>query len=133
MIPDPYNRHQEGADALEEGFFLIHRDRASRVDIPVKIWFGAPTDPVTNELLDRSHRWQIMVGTTLLEDDEPMRIGGLWIRDIADLWPACGRHRIDELEYDYRLARHDWAAEYDPTDPHGEIGGRIDPMTCALP
>lgn len=132
MIPDPFTRAQSGVDALEEGFFLIHRDRADRVDIPVKIWFGPPADPETGEPLERSWRWQVMIGVAMLED-EPMHVGGIWFRQFSDLWPACAKHRIDEAEYTYRIARHDWASDHSPMDPHGEIGGRIDPMTCALP
>lgn len=131
MIPDPYLREQGVPDALVEGFYLIKRRRAGRIDMPVRIWFGAPLDEEGNEL-DRSHRWQIMVAGILL-GDEPLAIGGVTIAHLSDLWPACADEPIDRDEYDYRIERAAWAAQYDPTDPFATPGGRIDPMTAPLP
>jgi hypothetical protein len=132
MIPDPFVRDRCGADPLIEGFYLIQSSRGKRVDVPVHVWFGGPLDPETGEELDRSPRWQIQIGFQLLEE-VPMRVGAVWINDITDVWPMCMRWPIEEAEYRYRLERASWAGNYDPMDPHGEIGGRIDPMTCRLP
>lgn len=132
MIPDPFLFERHGADALAAGFYLLQSTRGTRVDIPVRVWFGAPEDPETGEELDRSPRWQIKIGFQLLED-EPMRIGAIWFNDITDVWPTCARRPIDEVEYRYRLERASWAGQYDPEDAHGQIGGLIDPMTCRLP
>lgn len=132
MIPDPFIRERTGADPLIEGFYLIRMDRSRRVSIPVRIWFGAPADPETGEDLDRSHRWQIQIGFQLLED-EPLRIGGVTIEHLSDVWPTCARNPIDEVDWRYRLERAEWAARNDDSDPFSQLGGRIDPMTCALP
>jgi hypothetical protein len=129
MIPDPFVPERTGADPLIEGYYLMRR--AGRVDVPVRIWFGPPADPETGEELDRSPRWQIQVGFQLL-DEEPMRIGGIWIEDLTDIWPACAKVTVDEAEWRYRLERAEWAGNYDPNDALGELGGRIDPMTCTL-
>lgn len=132
MIPEPFTRARSGADPLIEGFYLLRLTRARRVDIPVRIWFGAPRDPETGEELDRSHRWQIQVGFRLLED-EPLSIGGIRVDDITDIWPRVARDPIDEVDYRYRLERAEWAVNNDENDPFSQLGGRIDPMTCSLP
>lgn len=129
MIPKPFIRERDGADALVEGSYLIRR--AGRVDVPVRVWFGAPLDE-TGQELDRSPRWQVQVGFQLLEQ-EPVVVGGIRIVNLDDIWPACARLPIDKDEWKHRLERAEWAAEYDPDDAHAEIGGRVDPMTARLP
>lgn len=130
MITDPFIRCQTGPERLIEGFYLISRRRANRVDMPVRIWFGAPIDEDGNEL-DRSPRWQVMVCGVLL--DQSIHIGGIAIDTVADIWPACADAPITRDDYDYRIARAAWAAENDPHDPFGSPAGRIDPMTAPLP
>ena len=132
MIPDPFIHERGGADPLVEGYYLLRLDSARRVSIPVRVWFGPPRDPHTLEELDRSHRWQIQVGFRLLED-EPLSIGGIRINDITDVWPRVARDPIDEVDFRYRLERGEWAVQNDETDPFSQLGGVIDPMTCALP
>lgn len=132
MIADAFTRIQTGADALVEGHYLIILARSRRVDIPVRVWFGPPCDPDTGEEMDRSPRWQVKVGFDMLAG-EPVRVGPLRIEALSDIWPACARNPIDEAEYRYRMERASWAAQYDPEDPHGTVGGRIDPMTARLP
>lgn len=117
---------------MQEGFWLIQRRRALRVDMPVRIWFGQPDDPVTGEPIDRSPRWRIQIGGVDL-DEEPLTIGGITFTALSDFWPACMREPIDEPDYRFRIERQEWAAEYDPFDPFGETGGRIDAMTATLP
>ncbi len=130
MIPDAFHFERTGADPLIAGHYLVRR--GGRVDIPVRIWFGPPVDPETGEELDRSPRWQVQVGFDRLEE-EPVRVGGIWIEDLTDVWPSCGRFPVDEADYAYRMERATWSAQYDPDDAHAEVGGRIDPMTCTLP
>ena len=132
MIPDPFIRERGGADPLVEGYYLLRLDRARRVSIPVRVWFGPPRDPDTLEELDRSHRWQIQVGYRLLED-EPLSIGGIRVDDITDVWPRVARDPIDEVDYRYRLERGEWAVQNAETAPFSQLGGVIAPMTCALP
>ena len=132
MIPDPFTIERIGADALVEGYYLLARHRAGRVDIPVRVWFGAPLDPETGEPLERSWRWQVQVGFNVL-DEEPVRIGGITISSLSDIWPHCARWPVDETEWRYRIARAEWADEHDPNDAFAEIGGRVDPMKVTLP
>jgi len=132
MIPDPFIHARGGADPLIEGFYLIRMDRSRRVSVPVRVWYGPPTDPVTGEEFDRSPRWQIQVGFQRLED-QPIRVGPLRFDTLDDVWPRCAKDPIDEVDYRYRLERAEWAAGNDETDPYSQLGGRIDPMTCALP
>lgn len=131
MIRDRFIRQQVGADALREGFFLLRRDRAGRVPLPIRIEFSQPRDE-DGEPLDRSPRWQVTVAGFLL-DDEPIHQDGVHVDSLADIWPVCSAHEIDEAEYDFLIKRADWSAMYDPNDPYGRPGGKIDPMTATLP
>lgn len=114
------------------GFYLLPRRRTGRVDLPVRIWFGPPEDDEGVQL-DRSPRWQIAVAGKVLDFWEPLRLGGMTISGLDDVWPTCAAHPIDAGEYQYRLARQSWAAAHDPEDPFAVPGGRIDPMTAPLP
>lgn len=128
MIPSRFQREQHGADALEEGYFLIQPQ--GRVAIPVRIWFGPPQEDGVE--LDRSPRWQVQVGFDVL-DNEPVRVGPLRIEHLTDIWPACGKRPTDRDDWLYRLERHEWAAAYDPDDAFGDIGRRVDVMSVTLP
>lgn len=130
MIPDPFIRHQTGVDCLREGYFVLRRP--DRIDVPIWIWFGPPSDPETQEPLDRSWRWQARVGFVDVEE-EPFRVGRIWIREWSDIWPACARIEIDQAEYEYMIARAAWAVDYNPNDPFAEFGSKVDPLTCELP
>lgn len=131
MIEEPFLREQGGADALVEGFYLIQRRRARRVDVPVRIWFGAPRDPDTGEEMERSHRWQIELAGTLF--DQPLTFGGITFSTVSDFWPAIAREEISESDYRFRIERAAWAQEYDPDDALGSPGERINAMTARLP
>lgn len=135
MIPEPFARDQGGgcADRLVEGFYLIRMARARRVDMPVRIWFGPPIDPDDpKETLDRSPRWQIQICGALF-DQEPLSFNGIKFTSLPDFWPRCARDPIPEDDYAFRIRRQEWAAAYDPLDPMGSPGGKVDPMTARLP
>lgn len=129
MIRDRFNPRQTGTDALVAGYYLI--ERQGRVAVPVRIWFGAPEED--GEPLDRSPRWQLQVGHMLIDDEEPLRVGGVWINDISDIWPAVARCPTDEADWRYRLDRSEWAQAYDQNDAFADLGSKIDPMTVTLP
>lgn len=131
MIEDPFLREQGGADALVEGYYLIQRRRARRVDVPVRIWFGAPRDPATGEEMDRSHRWQIEIAGLLF--DQPLTFGGVTFSAVPDFWPAIAREPISEDDYRFRIERAAWAQQHDPEDALGSPGDRINPMSARLP
>src|SRR3546814_16998233 len=59
VIADRFTRDQGGTAPLVEGFYLLNLNRARRVSIPVRIWFGPPLDPETREEMERAPRWQI--------------------------------------------------------------------------
>lgn len=131
MIEEPFLRVQDGADALVEGCYLIQRRRARRVDIPVKIWFGAPIDPETREELDRSHRWQIEIAGVAF--DQPLTLGGITFSAVTDFWPAIGLEPISASDYAFRIQRAAWSQAHDPDDAMATPGGRINAMTATLP
>lgn len=131
MIDEPFLREKDGADALVEGYYLIQRRRARRVDIPVRIWFGAPLDPETGEEMERSHRWQIEIAGVPF--DEPLAFGGITFAAVTDFWPACACEPIDRTDYIFRIERAAWAQEHDPQDALGTPGGKINPMSARLP
>ncbi len=132
MIEALFCRGGGDVDDLEEGYWLIQRRRSRRVDIPVRIWFGPPDDPDTGEEMDRSWRWRILIAGAEFTGED-LRIGGIPFDDLTTFWPGCRRDPIDAAEYEFRLERQAWAAAYDPNDPYGRPGGKIDAMTATLP
>lgn len=134
MVEDLFIREQDGVDALEEGWFLLKRRRAGRVDVPIRIWFGPPQDSETGAIMDRSWRWQIEInGVDALNPDQPAMISGQPVTSLEGIWPEAKTEPIDKAEYDYRVARAAWAEEHDENDPYGGTGARIDPLTATLP
>lgn len=66
------------------GFYEMRHDEGQWV--AVEIWYGAPLDPVTGEMLDRSHRWCALVdGNTLVSAD--------------DVWVSCCARPITAAAY----------------------------------
>lgn len=127
----PYSRQQPGVDAVEEGYYLLRRE--GRVDVPIRIWFGWPLDPETNELLERSPRWMVEINGDLAGDpDAPARIDGRPIESLVGIWPECRRWPTDRADYEYRVDRARFAQQHDPSDPFADAG-RVDPMTAPLP
>lgn len=153
MIEDPFIRERVGADALEEGFFLLPKRRAGRIDVPIRIWFGPPEDPdyftrpcadspsgvehvpvAERIVLDRAPRWMIEINGVLAGDEfNPVMIAGRPLDDIEEIWPISKGFPITREEYDFRVARAVWAEQFDADDPFGGTGGKVDPMTASLP
>lgn len=141
MIPDLFNPHPDGVDALEQGFFMLSMSRSGRVSVPIRVWFGPPEDPDTRHLrigarlkLDRSWRWQIEINGVLAGDpDTPAYIAGRPIETLEGIWPEAKANPIDQAEYEYRVARADYAERWDENDPYGGTGARVDPLTATLP
>jgi hypothetical protein len=80
--------------------------------VPIRIWLGAPLDPLTGEELDRSPRWQA-------------ERNGHQV-DVDAVWPFCSADHIDEAEYRYMLATHEWAVENAPNSPEASPRTKID-------
>lgn len=89
------------------------------VFVAIRIWNGAPLDPVTGEELDRSPRWQAQA------NGEPI--------PIDRVWPKCADAPIDLGEFEYLTARQSWAAKNAPDSVFANPKRRIDPLTAPTP
>ncbi|SNT20168.1 hypothetical protein [Sphingopyxis indica] len=114
-------RRFDGLD-VETPVAGCYRIRLGRdtVAIGVRLWFGAPLDPVTGEELDRSHRWQAQA-----DDGE--------ILDFERVWPACARDPITEADFKARCARRAWARENAPDSAYAERGRKVDRLSRSEP
>lgn len=86
--------------------------------VGVRIWHGAPLDPVTGEEMDRSHRWQAQV------NGQPI--------DIERVWPSCARDPIDEREYHYLCSLQRWGADHAPDSAIADPTRRVDPLSSEI-
>jgi hypothetical protein len=75
------------------------------VFVAVKIWFGAPLDPIDGTELDRAPR----------------------------VWPKCAAEPIDQAEANYLMTRRAWAEQHAPDSPQADPRRRIDLLTAPLP
>ena len=112
LVPE----HENPALGPIAGLYRIRRG----VWRPVAVIFGAPLDPVTDEPLDRSPRWQILYCGRLI-----------W--DHTLVWPACWASPIDRDEYVYLIERMEFAKVHDPRDPFGSMSSRVDLLNCSVP
>lgn len=94
------------------------RLRSGGVYCGVRIWHGAPLDPVTGEELDRSPRWQALV------NGEPVLI--------ERVWPRCAADRISEADYRHYCRTQDWAREHAPDTGLADPTKRLDPLTTPM-
>lgn len=101
-----------------EGFYR-HRLSAGAVYGGVRVWYGAPLDPVTGEELDRSWRWQTAF------NDEPI--------DFDRVWPACVGEPITEQDYLAYCARTTWAREHAPDSAYARTGRKLDLLSTQTP
>lgn len=85
----------------------------------VRIWHGAPADPESGELLDRSHRWQAEI------NGNPC--------DVDQVWPYVAGRPITEAEYRYLVALSKHAKAWDPALPEAKPTQPINPLTAPVP
>ena len=92
------------------------RLRSGAIRVGVRIWHGAPLDPVTGEEMDRSHRWQAHVNGAYIE--------------LEQVWPKCADEPIDAAEYAHLCKLSAWADTHAPqiADPYR----RIDPLQSPM-
>ncbi|ALC12516.1 hypothetical protein [Sphingopyxis sp. 113P3] len=111
----------DGIDVEEPvaGFYRI-RLGAETVAVGIRLWFGAPLDPLTGEELDRGWRWQAQA------DDGS-------ILDFERVWPACARDPITEADFNARRARRAWARENAPDSAYAELGRKVDRLSRSEP
>jgi hypothetical protein len=100
------------------GFFRM-KLRGGGVLVGIRIWHGAPCDPVTGEEMDRSWRWQAEC------NGEPI--------DFDRVWPQCAGDPITEAEYRAYAQRQTWAREKAPETAFADPQRRHDPLTAMLP
>jgi hypothetical protein len=105
-------------DTPVAGYYRM-RLRSGGVFVGIRIWYGAPLDPVTGEEMDRSHRWQATA------NGEPI--------DLERAWPKCAADPITESEHDYLAAMQAWGRENAPDSPHANPRQRINPLTAPTP
>ena len=84
---------------LPEAGIYITRMRSGAALCALRIWYGAPLDPVTGEELDRSHGWNAR-----LNEHENV--------DIERVWPGCAADRASLAKYDAIVLRAKWAREH---------------------
>jgi len=85
----------------------------------IRIWHGAPLDPVTGEELDRSHRWQAQANGEMI--------------DLARVWPKCANEPIDADEYQYLCGLQSWAKAHAPDSPQANPYRKINHLTAPTP
>jgi hypothetical protein len=90
-------------------------------DVGVATWFGPPW--VDGEEVDRSPRWQALVGieTTaraiLMGDELPIEVDGIGLRNIEP---------IKEHQYRFLVATSDWATAHAPDRPEANPREPVD-------
>ena len=105
------------ADRPVAGFYRM-RLRSGAALCGIRIWFGAPLDPVTGDELDRSHRWQA-------------HANGEYI-DLERVWPQCAREPIDQDEYRHLCRVQEWAREHVPESALADPRRKADPLSSPI-
>lgn len=100
------------------GYYRM-RLRSGGIQVGVRIWHGAPLDPVTGEELDRSHRWQAVA------NEAPI--------DLTRVWPKCAASPVDAAEYEYLASVQSWAKQHAPNSPQANPHRKINPLTAPTP
>lgn len=102
-------------DTPQAGFFKRRFVRGGPW-VPVRLWFGAPNDPVTGEELERGHRWQAEVRGELVTDETL----------VLEAWIACAGNPITEAEYDDMLNKIEHAETRDQRLPEYKPDQKVD-------
>lgn len=105
-------------DVPVAGFYRT-RLRRGAVQVGVRIWCGAPLDPVTGEEMDRSHRWQAQV------NGQPV--------DLERVWPRCADDPVDEGEYRHLCGVQAWGEKNAPDSPQADPTRAVDLLTAPIP
>jgi hypothetical protein len=100
------------------GFYRM-RLRSGGAPVGVRIWFGAPLDPVTGEEMDRSHRFQAQINGAYAEMDR--------------VWPRCAGEPIDQAEYRHLMNVQAWAEQNAPDSAFADPTKRIDVLSSQNP
>lgn len=95
------------------------RLRSGGVFVGIRIWFGAPLDPIDGSELDRSHRWQAQA------NGRPI--------DLDRVWPKCAADPISPQEYAYFAAQQRWGEDQAPDSPQADPTRKVDPLRAPIP
>lgn len=106
-------------DVPVAGFYRM-KLRSGGVLVGIRVWYGAPLDPVTGEEMDRGWRWQAQA------DD-----GGMI--ELDRVWPACARSPITEADFRVRQGRRRWAEKEAPDSAYANRGQKYDPLSGSTP
>ncbi len=87
----------------------------------LKVWYGKPLDPVTDEPLDRSYRWNVYFNGKLF--DEPERF---LLHFQPDGNPVIKGDEISVDEHKYLVALHDYACIHDASMPEADPTKAVD-------
>ena len=104
------------ADCPVAGYYKM-RLRSGGAFCAIRIWHGAPRDPIDGTILDRSLRWQATCNGTPI--------------DLERVWPKCADKGIEEAEARHLVALQRWgrdAGHADLADPMR----RINPLKSPL-
>ena len=115
-----YAVNLDGTDTPVAGFYR-GKFRSNGALCGLRVWYGAPADPVTGEIMDRSHRWQIEVGGIVAQD----------IDVEARFWRLC-RERITENAYQKLCAQAAWARDNAPQSSLADPRRKSNPLTSPL-
>lgn len=105
-------------DTPVAGFYRA-RLRSGGMMVGIRIWYGAPHDPVTGDEMDRSHRWQAEANGRYIELDH--------------VWPGCAGEPIDQAEHDHLKSLQDWAVNHAPASSMANPYRKADLLTMPLP
>ncbi len=106
------------ADQPMTGHYRM-RLRSGGVFVGIRVWHGAPLDPIDGTELDRAHRWQAQANGRAI--------------DLERVWPKCADEPITPAEYAYLIAQQAWGAEHAPDSPQADPMRRINPLTAPTP
>jgi hypothetical protein len=105
-------------DVPQPGFYRM-RLRSGGAYVGVRIWHGAPLDPLTGEEMDRSPRMQADINGRYVEMER--------------VWPKCAADPIGDAEYHHLIATQEWAVQHAPESALARPTRRFDPLTSPLP
>lgn len=99
------------------GFYRMRLTRGGH-PVGIRIWYGAPLDPVTGEELDRSHRWQATA------NGRPF--------DLERAWPRCADDPITEAEHDHLCRVQAWGEAHAPDSPQANPERPVDLLRAPI-
>lgn len=104
-------------DTPIEGYYRGYLARGG-FPVGIRIWYGAPLDPLTGEEMDRGWRWQATANGALI--------------DLERVWPRFADNCIDQAEHDHLCRVQRWAETHAPDSPQANPTRAVDLLTCPV-